>query len=132
MNSARRGSLIGGTWLIGIGLVLLIRQVYELSWSEAWPLFVILVGVAGLVQTALNWDPSVAGIWAYTWPVVWILVGVVLVLSTTGRLGTGPGELIAQGWPWLLVGLGVWLVIGSIAPGGSTTDRSGSNPDPPR
>jgi hypothetical protein len=119
MNDARRGSLIGGTWLIGIGVVFLIRQVYELSWSQAWPLFVILVGVASLVQTSLSWRPSFAGIWAYTWPIVWIVVGVVLLLSTTGRLGTGPGELIAQGWPWLLVAIGVWLLLGSIAPGGS-------------
>jgi hypothetical protein len=116
MSSAQRGSLIGGTWLTGIGVVFLIRQAYDLSWSEAWPLFVILVGVANLVQTGLSWRPSVAGLWTFTWPIVWIAVGVILLLSTTGRLGTGPGELIAQGWPWLLVGLGVWFLIGSIAP----------------
>jgi hypothetical protein len=124
MTGARRGSLVAGTWLIGIGVVFLIRQAYDLSWSEAWPLFVILVGVASLVQTAVSWRPSFAGLWTYTWPIVWIAVGVVLLLSTTGRLGTGPGELIAQGWPWLLVALGVWFLIGSIAPGGTgTTDR---------
>lgn len=121
MNGARRGSLVAGAWLIGIGVVFLIRQAYELSWSEAWPLFVILVGVASLVQTVVSWRPSFAGLWTYTWPIVWIVVGVVLLLSTTGRLGTGPGELIAQGWPWLLVALGVWFLIGSVAPGRSGT-----------
>jgi Domain of unknown function (DUF5668) len=111
-----RGSLIAGTWLIGIGVVFLVRQVFDLQWSEAWPLFVILVGVASLVQTALSWQPSVAGLWTFTWPMVWIVAGVVLLLSTTGQLGTGPGELIDQGWPWLLVALGVWFLLGSIAP----------------
>jgi hypothetical protein len=119
VSGAQRGSLIGGTWLIGIGVVFLIRQAYDLSWSQAWPLFVILVGVASLVQNGLSWRPSLAGLWTFTWPIVWIAVGIVLLLSTTGRLGTGPGELIAQGWPWLLVALGVWFLIGSIAPGGS-------------
>ena len=111
-----RGSLIAGTWLIGIGVVFLVRQIFDLQWSEAWPLFVILVGVASLVQTALSWQPSLAGLWTFTWPMVWIVAGVVLLLSTTGQLGTGPGELIDQGWPWLLVALGVWFLLGSIAP----------------
>ena len=124
MTSGQRSSIIGGTWLIGIGIVFLIRQAWDLTWAEAWPLFVILVGAASFVQTALSWRPSFAGIWAYTWPIAWIAVGVVLLLSTTGQLGTGPGELIAQGWPWLLVALGVWFLIGSIAPGGSgSTER---------
>ena len=124
MTSGQRGSIVGGTWLIGIGIVFLIRQAFDLTWAEAWPLFVILVGAATLVQTALSWRPSVAGLWAYTWPVVWIAAGVVLLLSTTGQLGTGPGELIADGWPWLLVGLGVWFLIGSIVPGGAgSSDR---------
>jgi hypothetical protein len=111
-----RGSLIAGAWLIGLGVVFLVRQVFDLQWSEAWPLFVILVGVASLVQTALSWQPSVAGLWTFTWPMLWIVAGVVLLLSTTGQLGTGPGELIDQGWPWLLVALGVWFLLGSIAP----------------
>jgi hypothetical protein len=124
VRGAQRGSLVAGTWLIGIGVVFLIRQVYDLSWSQAWPLFVILVGVASLVQNALSWRPSVAGLWTFTWPILWIVVGSVLLLSTTGRLGTGPGDLISQGWPWLLVALGVWFLIGSFAPGGSgATER---------
>lgn len=124
MTSGQRGSIAGGTWLIGIGIVFLVRQAYDLTWAEAWPLFVILVGAATFVQTALNWRPSGAGLWMYTWPIVWIAIGVVLLLSTTGRLGTGPGELIANGWPWLLVGLGVWFLVGAIAPGGSgASDR---------
>ena len=128
MTSGQRGSLIAGTWLIGIGVVFLVRQAFELSWSEAWPLFVILVGVASLIQTALSWRPSVAGLWTFTWPFLWIALGVVLLLSTTGTLGTGPGELIDLGWPWLLVALGVWFLIGSVAPERSSEER----PEPDR
>jgi hypothetical protein len=114
---ANRGALVGGTWLIGLGVVFLVRQAMDLSWTEAWPLFVILVGVATFITTLLErrggWT-----FWNLTWPIVWIGVGVVLFLSTTGQLSTGPGELIAQGWPWLLIGLGVWFLIGAVAPGG--------------
>ena len=114
---ANRGALVGGMWLIGIGAVFLIRQAMDLSWTEAWPSFVILVGVATFITTLLErrggWT-----FWNLTWPIVWIGVGIVLFLSTTGQLTTGPGELIAQGWPWLLVGLGVWFLIGAVAPGG--------------
>lgn len=117
MNNRRRGPLIAGTWLIGLGLVFLARQAMGLSWNDAWPLFVILVGVASFVSTLFDWRPGVSGLWSFTWPVVWIAVGVLLLLSTTGRLGTGPGELIEQGWPWLLVALGVWFLIGAVIPG---------------
>lgn len=119
MNPRRRGPLIAGTWLIGLGVVFLVRQAMGLAWGDAWPLFVILVGVASFVSTVLDWRPGRSGLWSFTWPVVWIAVGVLLLLSTTGRLGTGPGELIEQGWPWLLVGLGVWFLIGAVFPGGS-------------
>ena len=114
---ANRGALVGGMWLIGVGAVFLIRQAMDLAWTEAWPLFVILVGVATFITTLLE-RRSGWTFWNLTWPIVWVGVGVVLFLSTTGQLTTGPGELIAEGWPWLLVGLGVWFLIGSVAPGG--------------
>jgi hypothetical protein len=117
LTGAQRGSLVGGTWLIGLGAVFLIQSAMGLAWTQSWPLFVILIGVASLVTTLVGWRSGVSGLWSLTWPVVWIVVGVVLFLSTTGRLETGPAELIAQWWPWLLVGLGVWFVIGAIVPG---------------
>ena len=119
MNGANRGALVGGTWLIGLGVVFLVREAMDLSWTEAWPLFVILVGVASLVTTFIERPPGRWNLWSVTWPVLWIGVGVLLLLSTTGQLATGPGELIAQGWPWLLVGLGVWFLIGAFVPRGT-------------
>ncbi len=118
MSNARTGSMIGATWLIGLGIVFLVQRAADLPWSEAWPMFVILVGVASLVSTVINrrWDYS--GVWAFTWPVAWIVVGSVLLASTTGTIGTGPGDLIGQFWPWVLIILGVWFLIGAFLPTG--------------
>lgn len=115
--TARRGSIIGATWLIGLGIVFLVRQAVDLPWSQAWPMFVILVGVAGTVSTALTWRPSLANLWAFTWPVGWLVVGSLLLAATTGNLGADPGQLFADAWPWAAVLLGIWFVIGAIVPG---------------
>lgn len=118
MSSSRTGSLIAATWLIGLGVVFLVQRAADLPWGEAWPLFVILVGVASLVSTILNRRYDLSGLWAFTWPVAWIVVGVILWLGATGALGQGPTDLIAEYWPWALVVLGVWFVIGSVVPSG--------------
>lgn len=117
MRGARRGSLVAASWLIGLGIVFLVREATDLPWGQAWPLFVILVGVVGVVSTALTWRPSLANLWAFTWPVSWLVVGSLLLASTTGSIGQGPGELIDQYWPWALIILGIWCLIGAIVPG---------------
>ncbi len=116
-SPARRGSLIGATWLIGLGVIFLARQAMDLSWSQAWPMFVILVGVASLVSTALGGNRDVFGIWRLTWPIVWIAGGAILLASTTGSITQGPGEILTDYGPWLLVGLGVWFLVGALVPG---------------
>jgi hypothetical protein len=116
MTRARRGPVVAATWLIGLGIVLLVRQSLALQWSEAWPLFVILVGIVGVVTTLLGGVRGIAGIWSFTWPVVLIVVGGLLLASTTGRLGQGPLELVEQWWPALLVALGAWFLIGAFIP----------------
>src|SRR6188508_711366 len=123
VNRPNRGALVGGTWLIGLGVVFLVRQAMDVSWNEAWPLFVILVGVATLVTSLVDRRPGRWTFWALTWPIVWIGVGFVLLLSTTGRLAMGPGELITDYWPWLLVGLGGWFLIGAFIPRGKPPDE---------
>ena len=50
MTASRRGAITGATWLIGLGIVFLVREAMGWTWGEAWPLFVILVGVATLHQ----------------------------------------------------------------------------------
>ena len=117
MNERRRGSLTAATWLIGLGTVFLVQTTTGWSWGQAWPLFVILVGVAGIITALLGGLGGLSGLWSLTWPVAWVIVGALLLASTTGSLGIGPGELIERYWPWLLIGLGVWFLIGAVVPG---------------
>jgi hypothetical protein len=118
VNASRRGTFTTATWLIGLGVVFLVQSAMDWSWGIAWPLFVVLVGAAGVVSALLYGTRGLSGLWALTWPVAWIVVGASLLASTTGSLATGPGELISEYWPWALVVLGVWFVIGALVPGG--------------
>ena len=118
MSSSRRGAITGATWLIGLGIVFLVREIQGWTWGEAWPLFVILVGVATFISTLMNWRPGFAGIWSFTWPVAWIAGGIVLLMSTTGQLAQGPGETISEYWPWVAIVIGVWFLIGAFVPVG--------------
>jgi LiaI-LiaF-like transmembrane region len=119
MTRARRGPFIAATWLIGLGVVFLVRQSLDIPWNEAWPLFIILVGVVGLVTTALNGFRGLADVWSFTWPVVVTVAGVILLASTTGRLSEGPLETLDQWWPVALVVIGVWFLIGAFVPRGA-------------
>ena len=128
MRYNRGGALIAGTWLIGLGVVFLVRQAAQLSWSEAWPLFVILVGAATLVSSLVHNEAGFVGIWGLTWPIAWIVVGVILFLATTGQLGPDPGSVFATWWPWTLIVLGVWFLIGAVLPGGRWPEEKLSIP----
>ena len=121
VSSSRRGSVIAATWLIGLGVVFLIREAANWSWGQAWPLFVILAGIAGAISVAISWRRG--GIWAFTWPIAWTVVGAVLLASTTGSLSEGPGELIATWWPVAAIGLGFWFLLGALFSRGSATDQ---------
>jgi hypothetical protein len=123
VNPARRGSFIAATWLIGLGLVFLIREAADLSWAEAWPMFIILGGVGGFVSRAVRGGfRLVDAPWTFTGPIFWTIVGVILLQSTTGGLGQGPVELIEEWWPWLAVALGIWYLVGAIVPRGRPTE----------
>jgi hypothetical protein len=121
MNPARRGSFVAATWLIGLGVVFLVREATGWSWAQAWPLFVILAGVAGAISVAVGWRRG--GIWAFSWPIAWTLVGVGLLVSTTGNLAQGPGELIGTWWPVAAIALGVWFLLGALFSRGGGSER---------
>lgn len=114
MTSTRRGPFVAATWLIGLGLVLLVQRLLDIPWTEAWPLFIILVGVVSFVTTALDGTRGMSVLWAFTWPVVTIVIGAVLLASTTGVLAQGPLEMLLQWWPILLIVLGIWFLFGSL------------------
>ena len=87
MNARQRGSAIAAVWLIGLGAVFLVRQATGLDWGQAWPLFVILLGVIGLITQLASDRIDVLDPWSWTWPVLWIAAGAVLLMGTTGGLG---------------------------------------------
>ena len=106
--------MIGATWLIGLGIIFLVQRAAEFSWGQAWPLFVILAGVAGLVGVVLNprYELSGSG----------LSPGYRLdrprrpaAAETTGSLSQGPAEIIADYWPWA-PSRRDWFVIGPSSP----------------
>ena len=111
------GAFVAGTWLIGLGLVFLIRDWASWSWGEAWPLFVILVGIGSLVSRLVGVERMSVGAWSLVWPFGWIAIGGVLLLSTTGMLGVEPGDLVAQWWPLVLIAIGAWFLVAALWPG---------------
>jgi hypothetical protein len=121
VNGPQRGLLVGGSWLIGIGLVLLMKEAMGWSWNQAWPLFIVLVGVAS-IGPAIAERRGLYTAWSLTWPVAWIGAGILLLATTTGWVSTGPAELIVQWWPTALVALGVWFVIGALVPGSRSVE----------
>jgi hypothetical protein len=129
LTVARRGSILAATWLIGLGVVFLVRELANLSWAQAWPMFVILVGIGSFVGRVVQGGFGILEApWALTGPIFWTLVGVVLLLSTTGNLAEGPFELIVAWWPWLAVALGTWFVVGAFVSRGPAFAESLSLP----
>ena len=61
MTRNRTGSLTAATWLIGLGIVFLVQRAADLPWSQAWPMFLILVGVASFVTTIVHGRTITAG-----------------------------------------------------------------------
>jgi hypothetical protein len=128
-SSSRSGTLVAATWLIGLGATFLVQQAMGIPWSQAWPLFIVLVGAAGLISVFFEGQQPRARFAALAWPVTILAVGIVLLLSTTGRIGTEPGDLIARWWPAALIVLGGWLLLAAAIPGPSAeTEQQLSTP----
>jgi hypothetical protein len=124
-EGARAGTLVAAVWLIGVGVVLLVRQLLDLPWTTAWPLWVILVGVGSVVGFIMGPRRSLAQL---GWPIALTLIGVAFLLSTTGAMGIGPGELAAKGWPLAAIGLGTWFLVAAVWPWSSTAPEQLSLP----
>ena len=88
----RTGSLMAATWLIGLGIVFLVQRAADLAWSQAWPLFVILVGVASFVTAILQRRLESAGCGRSPGRSPGSSSASSLLASTTGAIGTEPGR----------------------------------------
>ncbi len=121
-DGARQGASTAAIWLIGIGVVFLAKQGMDWSWSQAWPLFIILAGVGSLASLVMSPPRSAVGVFvALGWPLIVTAAGILLLLSTTGNLGVDTGTLVGY-WPLAAIIGGLWLLVASVLP-----DRAGSN-----
>jgi hypothetical protein len=121
--TVRSGGVVAATWIIGLGLVFLLQRALDLTWGEAWPMFVILAGAGSLVGVLLGMPGHRSWFAALAWPLGLLVIGVLLLLSTTGNLGVGPMELISRWWPVAVIAWGLWLLLAALLP----TRRFGSD-----
>ncbi|MGH2446527.1 MAG: hypothetical protein ACRDGD_10905, partial [Candidatus Limnocylindria bacterium] len=122
MSGAQRGAVIGGIWLIGLGLVFMVQQVMEIPWARAWPLFVILAGIGIGASAVVGLAGRRIGPWtivsALIWPLIVIGVGVLFLADLAGWAEIDAFGLLSRWWPLLLIGLGVIVLIGAVWPRG--------------
>ncbi len=119
----RGGAVVAAVWLIGLGIIFLVQQAMDLDWGQAWPLFIILVGVGTFASVLTTVRPRGRWFVSLTWPLMLVVVGVIFLASTTGALGTDLTELITRWWPVALIVLGGWFLIVAVLP----VARVGSN-----
>jgi hypothetical protein len=119
MTGSQRGAVIGGTWLIGLGLVFLAQQALDVPWGQAWPLFLVLAGVgtgvSALVGMAGRARP-LAIAWALVWPLILIVAGVLLFLDFADLAPVDAWGLLLQWWPVILIALGALVLLGAMWP----------------
>jgi hypothetical protein len=120
----RHTGLIAGIWLIAIGLVFVVRDFGNLTWGEAWPLFIVAAGGASLFGSLARRRELSVGAWSLAWPIGWMIVGLVLFAATTDSVGVGPLEVITRWWPVGLVAIGIWFLVASVWPGRATPTES--------
>jgi hypothetical protein len=119
MTGSQRGAVIGGTWLIGLGLVFLAQQALDVPWGQAWPLFLVLAGVgtgvSALVGMAGRARP-LAVAWALVWPVILVVAGVLLFLDFADLAPVDAWGLLVRWWPAILIVLGALVLLGAFWP----------------
>ncbi len=149
MNTDRthNGALVGGTLLIGFGLLSLASQLFRnvLDWSYIWPLAIVVAGALFFAGMFFG-GRSVSGLaipgtiigglgllllyqnltshwesWAYSWALVVILVGLGIFLA--GAYGRDEGQRRA-GMKVMKIGLILFIVFGAFFEMIFSLDRS--------
>ncbi len=142
METSRRSNLVIGMLLVFLGAVFLIYQLIPalhglISWTSAWPLIVVGVGLAFLLIAAVGHVPGMAipasiiggigllllwqnstnnwGSWAYAWTLIPGYVGIGLLLM---GLLSGKTRQVLSGGLWLIViSLVLFFIFGSFLGG---------------
>lgn len=135
-RSNSSGTVIGGVFLIGIGILFLLGQFLRFDvWHYLWPLFIIGFGMlffAGMISGGKSAGPlaipgsvlTMLGLlflyqntfdhwasWAYAWALV-APTGVGIGLIIFGRWSDKP-NLYQPGWILMIIGLTIFLVMGA-------------------
>lgn len=132
MSASRRGTIVGGIWLIALGGVFLVQQALDLPWSEAWPLFLVMAGVGIGASSIIGlWGGRARGwtiLWVLIWPAILIVIGLLLFADLAGLADIDALELLATWWPLILIGLGLVVLAGALWPRGASVVDSLSIP----
>jgi hypothetical protein len=132
MSAAQRGTAVAGTWVIALGVVLLVQQALDVPWNEAWPLFLVMAGVgtgvSALIGLAGRRVSAWVVVWALLWPIVLAAVGILLFVDFAGLAEIDAMDFLAQWWPVALIVLGVVVLVGGVWPRGRGIEETISIP----
>jgi hypothetical protein len=122
MTPGQRGSIVGGIWLVGVGIVFLVQQAMGLPWSRAWPLFLVMAGVgtgaSALIGLAGRRVGAWSVIWALVWPAVMVAIGLLLFVDLAGLADIDALALLLRWWPAAIIVVGVLVLVGAVWPRG--------------
>jgi hypothetical protein len=120
VSSTRRGTIVGGTWLIGLGAILLVREALGLDWGQVWPLFIVLGGVGIGISSLMAMSGRRISGWivvsALLVPVILVGIGLLLFADTADLADTDAFGILARWWPLMLIAVGVVILVGALLP----------------
>jgi hypothetical protein len=121
-RDGRSGAIIGGVFLIGLGLVFLFRDQLHLEWGVVWPFFMIVPGAFILVRSLTIGEPGqkTGGVIGGA---ILLFLGGVFLLENYYDLDW------QKIWPFFLIIPGIGLLIGAAR---GRTRRHGQSPGGPQ
>jgi hypothetical protein len=123
-RDGRAGTIVGGVFLIGLGLVFLFRDQLHVEWGLVWPFFLIVPGAFILVRSLTIGEPGqkTGG----------LIGGAILVFLGAVFLLENYYDLDWQKiWPFFLIIPGVGLLIGALRGQPRRRDRWSGSPQAP-
>jgi hypothetical protein len=123
-RDGRAGTIVGGVFLIGLGLVFLFRDQLHVEWGLVWPFFLIVPGAFILVRSLTIGEPGqkTGG----------LIGGAILVFLGAVFLLENYYDLDWQKiWPFFLIIPGVGLLIGALRGRPRRRDRWSGGPRAP-
>lgn len=103
----RNRSVLWALLLIGIGVVLLLRESGAISKDvRVWPLVVLVIGVWLLLERLLFGSRIGEG---FVWPLVLVAIGGVFFLQDAGAIGSDVAL-----WPVILIAVGLGIMLSAI------------------